>query len=122
LYEQDYVNFALEIMFKTKSLAKNYKWRNLGMFSKKLMLSLLSTAVLLGSSAYASSGCKGCDIAGSFVAARVSQSSGDPIMDQIILHEDGTVYFNQSTALVTPITTDTFAPDIAAGLSMIAVA
>jgi hypothetical protein len=79
------------------------------MFTKKLLSTLLlSIALLSASSAYAD-GCK--DIVGSFIGQRGS-TPDDALLDQFTFHEDGTVYWNQSNALVFPLTTGTSLPEV----------
>lgn len=85
------------------------------MFTKRFISCIVFASLLLvSSSALAGLDCnciKDSKISGSFIGLRGS-TQADAVMDQYILNEDGTVYWNQSSALVLPQIDGTFLAEI----------
>lgn len=74
----------------------------------KFILALLSSTVLLSSGLQAFDR---CDVVGSYIATQ-GTTADDAVMDQLMLHADGTAWEWQSNALINPITTGIFSPSI----------
>lgn len=89
------------------------------MLKKNLFLLLCAVSALLSVKAYADSSSTSISsssedphgVVGSFIGQR-GTTPDDARIDQLVLHEDHTAYVFQTNALVFPITTGTFAPQV----------
>lgn len=82
------------------------------MFSIRYICAFLISLLLVGSSGYASDHhCHEHTIVGSYIGTR-GTTPDDAFLDQFIFNIDGSVYFNQSSALNLPAINGTFIPEV----------